>query len=107
MLVAHQAVGMRHWIYILSSKSRVTYTGMTRNLVRRIAQHRAGKSAFTRKYRVNRLVYAEALGSKHDAARREHQIKEWSAAKKRDLISAGNPTWDDLDPERFHPKRTT
>jgi putative endonuclease len=93
----------QYWVYILSSKSRVTYVGATLNLVRRIAQHRSGRSAFTRKYRITRLVYVEVLRGRDPAIAREWQIKGWSDAKKRRLIAVANPTWDDLDPERFHP----
>jgi putative endonuclease len=83
----------------------VTYVGATLNLVRRIAQHRAGRSAFTRKYKVNRLVHVECILGRDSAFAREWQIKGWSDARKRALIASLNPTWDDLDPELFHRKR--
>jgi putative endonuclease len=42
---------------MLASRSRNLYTGVTDDLKRRVFEHRAGKaSAFTRKYRIYRLV---------------------------------------------------
>jgi len=41
----------RFFVYILASRSRVLYTGVTRNLLRRVYQHRnAEVPGFTRKY---------------------------------------------------------
>ena len=48
------------YVYILASKSRVLYIGVTRHLAVRIAQHKAGRyGAFTAKYKAYRLVYFE------------------------------------------------
>src|SRR4029077_15569025 len=58
---------------------------------------------FTRKYRVNRLVYIETLPDQFTAARRERQIKGWPRQRKRDLISAKNPEWEDLAANWFKP----
>ena len=90
----------QYWVYILASRSRVTYVGVTRNLDRRLNQHRTGRSHFTAKYRVTRLVYLEPVWGRDAAVAREWQIKGWSDAKKRALIASNNPTWDDLRPER-------
>jgi putative endonuclease len=50
----------RFYVYILASHSRVLYTGVTRDLLRRVHQHRLGQIAgFTRRYHVTRLVYFE------------------------------------------------
>src|SRR6185436_11077697 len=54
----------RFFVYILASRSRVLYTGVTRDLLRRVYQHRnAEVPGFSRKYRVNRLVYFEETSS--------------------------------------------
>ena len=48
------------FVYILASRSRVLYTGATRDLLRRVCQHRIGHIAgFTRRYHVTKLVYFE------------------------------------------------
>ena len=91
----------QYWVYILASRSRVPYTGMTNNLELRVAQHREGKVGFTAKYRVHRLVYCESTNDVMAAIAREKQIKAWTRAKRVALIESVNPTWDDLlPPER-------
>jgi putative endonuclease len=56
------------YLYILASRSRVLYIGVTNDLERRLRQHREGRaSEFTRKYRVYRLVYAERYRYVRDA----------------------------------------
>jgi putative endonuclease len=89
------------WVYILASRSRVLYIGVTKDLARRLAQHRAGLSSFTARYRVDRLVYAEEHASPRDAIAREKQLKGWTRARKVALIEEHNPTWRDLDTERY------
>lgn len=47
-----------YYVYILASINRVLYIGSTEDLARRVAEHRRGRvTAFTHRYRVNRLVY--------------------------------------------------
>jgi putative endonuclease len=88
------------WVYILSSRTRVLYIGVTNDLARRLAEHRAGAgSRFTTRYRVTRLVHAEEYCTAEDAIRREKEIKAWRREKKRTLIEAHNPEWQDLTGE--------
>ncbi len=52
----------RYYVYILASKGRVLYVGMTGFLMSRILQHKAKQGGqFSSKYRVDRLVYYEAF----------------------------------------------
>jgi putative endonuclease len=89
--------GSRFYVYILASRSRVLYTGVTRNLVRRLHQHRLAQvPGFTQKYHVNRLVYFEETSSARVAFERERQIKAWSREKKLGLIESINAGWLDL-----------
>ena len=86
-----------YWVYILASRSRVLYTGVTNDLARRVKEHKAGLTpCFTQMYRVTRLVYFEQFGDIRDAIAREKQIKGWVRARKIELIEARNPTWADL-----------
>ena len=86
-----------YYVYIVASKSRVIYVGMTGFLMARVLRHRAGEGgAFTRKYRVHRLVYYEVFHSVGAAIAREIEIKKWRREKKVALIRAKNPTWGDL-----------
>ncbi len=86
-----------YWVYILASRSRVLYTGVTNDLARRVKEHRAGLTpSFSQRYRVTRLVYFEQFGYIRNAIAREKQIKGWVRARKLELIEARNPTWADL-----------
>jgi putative endonuclease len=87
-----------YYVYILTSVNRkVMYVGVTNNLENRVAEHRSGKgSAFTRRYRVNALVYAEQYQYVEDAIAREKQIKSWNRSKKDALVKSLNPSWADL-----------
>jgi putative endonuclease len=89
-------------IYILASRSRVLYIGVTNDLIGRIAQHRDGSApSSTAKYRIHRLVYQEAFENIRAAIAREKQIKSWARVKKIEVIEAQNPTWVDLAADWF------
>ena len=88
---------MRYYVYIMSSKSRVLYVGVTGFLLSRVLRHKSGEGgAFTSKYRVHRLVYYQAFQNIGDAIARETEIKSWRREKKVTLIRENNPTWEDL-----------
>ncbi len=88
---------MAHYVYILASIRSTIYTSSTNNLRRRLEQHVSGAvNSFVRKYRTNRLVYAEVADSAEAAFARERQIKGLRREKKVALIEAGNPHWEDL-----------
>lgn len=86
------------WIYILASgRNGTLYTGSTRNLMRRVYEHREGLlPGFTRKYGVMRLVWFEGHDSVAAAYRREQLLKRWRRAWKIELIEKSNPQWRDL-----------
>ena len=87
----------RYYVYIVASKSRVIYVGMTGFLMARILQHKTGEGGeFTSKYRVNRLVYYEVFEHVATAIARETEIKNWRREKKVALFEHKNPTWEDL-----------
>jgi len=84
-------------VYILASRSRRLYTGVTNDLQRRIIEHRAGLvPGFTKQYRIFRLVHFETFGEIRVAIAREKEIKGWRREKKIWLIERDNPTWEDL-----------
>jgi putative endonuclease len=83
--------------YLLASRSRVLYAGVTNDLERRIREHKLGeREGFTKKYKVHRLVYYESFRDARAAIAREKQVKLWRREKKVALIEAQNPTWEDL-----------
>jgi putative endonuclease len=89
-----------YYVYILASVSRALYNGVTNDLLRRIAQHRAGEgSKHTAKYNIHRLVHVETTNDIRDAIAREKQLKSWSRRKKVELIESTNPEWRDLSQE--------
>ena len=85
-------------VYILASKPNGTlYTGVTSNLMQRIAQHREGVfNGFAKKYDIKRLVWFEPHDDMEAAIRREKQLKKWNRAWKVRLIEENNPEWRDL-----------
>jgi putative endonuclease len=89
---------MAIWVYMLASKPGGTlYVGVTNDLVRRAYEHRNGLVAgFTRRYRVEQLVYFEQYDDPTTAIQREKNVKHWSREWKIDLIVASNPQWRDL-----------
>jgi putative endonuclease len=90
-----------YYVYILASRSRILYVGVTSNLLRRISQHRNGLvEGFTSRYQIHRLVHFEAFRDVRAAIGREKVIKGWRRSKKVELIELKNPSWDDLT-ERF------
>src|SRR5216684_7768397 len=86
-----------YYVYVMASKSRVLYVGVTGFLMARILRHRAGEGGkFTRRYQVHRLVYFATFRNVGDAIARETEIKKWRREKKVTLIEERNPTWEDL-----------
>jgi putative endonuclease len=89
------------YVYIMSSLSRTLYTGVTKDLERRVAEHKEGKrpSSFTARYNVNSLVYFELLDDINAAIAPEKKIKRLSRKRKIGLIESLNPNWKDLSQE--------
>jgi putative endonuclease len=95
----------RYFVYILASRSRVLYVGVTNDLVRRLWQHRTSQFAgFTTRYRVDRLVHFDETTDVRAAIAGEKQIKGWTRAKKVALIESRNPTWEDLAARWYDPQ---
>jgi len=85
------------YVYIIASRSRVIYIGVTNDIIRRIEEHRKGVvEGFTKKYRVKNLVFYEWFTDIKAAITREKQLKEWRRQWKIDLIEKDNPGWKDL-----------
>jgi putative endonuclease len=88
------------WVYIMSSKSRRIYVGMTNDIERRVAEHKSGEiEGFTQRFKISRLVYRERFRYVGNAIEREKEIKGWDRAKRVALIESTNPTWIDLSEE--------
>jgi putative endonuclease len=84
-------------VYIVASRQRTLYIGVTSDLRRRIHQHKTGATGgFTSRYKVHRLVHFEAFTDVNAARAREKQLKGWLRKRKIELIEAENPEWEDL-----------
>ena len=91
-----------YYVYIMTNKSRTLYTGVTKDLMRRVDEHKNKLlPGFTSRYNIQYLVYYESTPSIHVALAREKQIKGWLRAKKIALIDSMNPVWKDLSEEWF------
>ncbi|HEY2860152.1 MAG TPA: GIY-YIG nuclease family protein [Terracidiphilus sp.] len=91
-----------YFAYIVASKSRTLYIGVTNSLVKRISQHkRKTFPGFSTTYNCNRLVWFERFEYVNNAIRREKELKGWLRSKKVALIEESNPTWEDLSADRF------
>jgi putative endonuclease len=56
----------------------------------------AGAKSFTKRYKIDRLVYFEEYQDPNEALAREKEIKKWRREKKNALVEAFNPKWEDL-----------
>jgi putative endonuclease len=86
------------YVYILSSKGKRLYTGLTSELQIRIGQHKKKENpdSFTARYNIDQLVYYEAYDLISQAIARESAIKNLPRIEKIKLIVDLNPTWRDL-----------
>jgi putative endonuclease len=95
-----------YYTYIVASRSRTLYIGMTSEIEARVRQHREGRfDGFSKSYQCGRLVWFERHVYVQDAIAREKQLKGWSRAKKIALIERTNPTWEDLSAEWGRPMK--
>lgn len=75
------------YLYILECADGSYYTGSTKDLEKRIAEHQTGKGAnYTSKHLPTKLVYCEEYDRIDRAFYREKQTQNWSHAKKKALI---------------------
>ena len=75
------------YLYILRCGDGTLYTGITTDVEKRLAAHRAGKGAkYTRGRGPLELVYREELPDHSTALKREHEVKALSRQEKEKLI---------------------
>ncbi|MCM8857705.1 MAG: GIY-YIG nuclease family protein [Candidatus Thiodiazotropha sp.] len=84
-------------VYILRCADQTLYTGIAKDLFRRVAQHNKGTGAkYTRGRTPVELVFAESMTCHGDALRREYAIKKMSAADKKKIIDQSCQTVENL-----------
>ncbi|HDL77483.1 MAG TPA: GIY-YIG nuclease family protein [Lentisphaerae bacterium] len=65
-----------YWVYVLQSETEGRmYVGMTEDPERRLQEHNAGKSKWTRRFRPWRMVHTECYETKREALNREKYLK--------------------------------
>ncbi len=65
-----------YYVYVIKSqKTNKLYFGFSNNLKRRLQEHNAGKSNYTRRFRPWDLIYYEAYAIEQIARNREEQLK--------------------------------
>jgi len=86
------------YVYLLASgKHGTLYIGVTRDLVRRVYEHKQkAVPGFTSRYGIDRLVWYEIYDDPVNAITREKELKKWRRDWKIRLIEETNPNWADL-----------
>jgi predicted GIY-YIG superfamily endonuclease len=78
-------------VYIVRCAGSSLYTGIAKNVARRIKQHNAGRGAkYTRSRLPVELVYTESADTRETALRREIEIKRLKRGEKLKLIASLN-----------------
>ncbi len=84
---------MDQWhVYMVRCADGTLYTGITKDIVRRVGAHNAGQGArYTRGRRPVALVYQETAPDHGAALKREFAIKKLSLTAKRVLLNSKPP----------------
>lgn len=80
------------FVYIVCCADNTLYTGIAKDVARRVVEHNSNNllgASYTRARRPVRLVYEEAAQTRSAAARREYEIKQLTRAGKEALIGKG------------------
>lgn len=80
---------MYHTYLLKSIKNGRYYTGSTRNLEKRLAEHNAGKSPYDRLNQPFVLLYSESFETRTEAVRRERYLKTGKGREELELLVAG------------------
>ena len=86
-----EAAEREKWfLYIVECRDGAFYTGITKDVERRIKVHNAGRGgSFTRARRPVKKIYQETMLSRTEALVREYAIKILSRREKESLILGG------------------
>jgi predicted GIY-YIG superfamily endonuclease len=80
-----------YYVYILLCGDRSLYTGITNDLVKRLAAHKAGTaSRYTRSRGAIKFVYQESCANRSHAQKRESEIKSFTKRQKLELAKDWN-----------------
>ena len=81
-------IGHMYHLYILKCSDKSLYTGIARDLVRRVKEHNTSKlgAKYTRGRRPVKLVYSKKFRNRSTASKAEARIKMLSREEKLQLI---------------------
>ncbi len=84
-----------YFVYMMASRTRVLYCGMTNSLDRRVEEHKTGRvPGFTADYRCERLVWFERYQYVRNAIATRKANQELESRPRRSaLIEEQNPSW--------------
>ena len=78
-----------YFVYIIECADGSLYTGITTDVARRFAEHKAGTGGhYTRSKEVVRVAYSEQHPDRSSASKREAEIKGWRRDNKLRLIQS-------------------
>ena len=81
---------MTRWhVYVVRCADGTLYTGITRDVERRVGEHNASRllaASYTRSRRPVTLVYREAAATRSAASKREYDLKQMTRREKDALI---------------------
>jgi len=89
-----------YYLYILKCADKTLYTGITRDLARRLKEHNFSKlgAKYTRARRPVKLVYSKKFRTRSTASKAEAKLKKMMRAEKLKIIK--NTLWKNLkDPQ--------
>jgi predicted GIY-YIG superfamily endonuclease len=97
----------RTWsVYILRCADGTLYTGIAKDVARRLEQHRRGLGAkYTRGRAPLELVFMQAADNQGEALRREYAIKSLSTSQKRRLIARYHYQCEEDNKESAEPQK--
>jgi putative endonuclease len=85
---------MNWYLYIVRCADNALYTGITKDIKRRVLEHNSDDRLGSKSLRYRRpviLVYYETFKTQTEAAKRESHIKRWTRKYKLKLIEGFNP----------------
>jgi len=80
---------MSYFVYILECSDGSLYTGITKNISKRLDEHNSSPKGakYTKARRPVKLVYEEPSFDRSTASKREYEIKKLTRLKKLQLIT--------------------
>ncbi|MEA1954837.1 MAG: GIY-YIG nuclease family protein [Campylobacterota bacterium] len=84
------SLNSRYYVYIVECIDTTLYTGIAKELIKRIAEHNGSSKGakYTRGRRPVHLVFSEEHSSRSSASKREYEIKKMNKKEKQLLINS-------------------